>query len=339
MSDPSAQLHAALATALQQMEELLGQPLAITPSLDVVDDANFWALIELQADELWIRASTGVVSTLTAFWDAAYASETFLLGAGRPVTADKNDMLHLSLVWLMLHELQHFDLNHFDLMGCSFVGETAQSHQFAIATRVPAEPNPLPDLPVSDLPKVPLCLELQADHDASELLLDAYSADEWENLRHRAMAIFAVMMLIEREDAKNAAPLSTHPKAATRIFQLLGHITEMPLIPAQRIAIINGYDTIDPDDLPSNEEQTAYGKEVSIPCFFDAVNLAQIAGADSIRQDLGEAQDFFADVGVAKAADPAGFAAFKTDGARQWADLVLFNETLKTYQTLPDGLT
>ncbi|MFY0624590.1 MAG: hypothetical protein JXQ89_23175, partial [Pelagimonas sp.] len=328
-----------LATALQQMEELLGQPLAITPRLDVIDDSSFWALIELQAEDLCIRASTGVASTLAAFWDAAYASKTFLGGAGRPVTANKDDMLHLSLVWLMLHELQHFDLNHFDLMGCPFVGETAQSHQFAIASRAPAKPNPLPDFPISDLPKVPLCLELQADHDASELLLDAYSADEWESLRYRAMAISAVMMLIEQEDATNTAPLSTHPKAATRIFQLLGHITEMPLIPAQRIAIINGYDAIDPNDLPSNEEQTAYGKEVSIPCFFDAVNLAQIAGADSIRQDLGEAQDFFADVGIAKAADPEGFDAFKTNGARQWADLVLFNETLKTYQTLPDGLT
>ncbi|MGH1356115.1 MAG: hypothetical protein ACRBBS_13660 [Thalassovita sp.] len=339
MSDPSAQLHAALATALQQMEELLGQPLTLTPKLEVVDDTSFWALIELQAEGLSIRASTGVVSTLTTFWNAAYASETFLNGAGQPVTAGKDDMIHLSLVWLMLHELQHFDLNHFDLMGCSFVGETAQSHQFAIASRAPAKPNPLPDLPVSELPKVPLCLELQADHDASELLLDAYSADEWASLRHRAMAISAVMMLIEREDAKSAAPLNSHPKAATRIFQLLGHITEMLLIPAQRIAIINGFDAIDPDDLPSNEEQTAYSKDVSIPCFFDAVNLAQVVGADSIRQDLGEAQDFFADVGIAKAFDPAGFDAFKTDGARQWADLVLFNETLKTYQTLPDGLT
>lgn len=339
MLNPSTQLHSALSTALKQMEELLGQPLAITPRLDMVDDSSFWALIELQAEDLFIRASTGVVSTLAAFWNGAYASQTFLHGSGRPVTADKDDMLHLSLVWLMLHELQHFDLNHFDLMGCSFVGETAHSHQFAIASRAPAKPNPLPDLPMSDLPKVPLCLELQADHDACELLLDAYSADEWESLRHRALAISAVMMLIEREDAKIASPLSTHPKAATRIFQLLGHITEMPLIPAQRIAIINGYDAIDPNDLPSYEEQTAYSKEVSIPCFFDAVNLAQIAGADSIRQDLGEAQDFFADVGIAKAADPSGFGNFKTDGARQWADLVLFNETLKTYQTLPDGLT
>ncbi len=185
---------------------------------------------------------------------------------------------------------------------------------------------------------------VRRDHAAQEQLCEmgwsyAYSADEWESLRYRAMAISAVMVLIDQEDAKNTAPLSTHPKAATRIFQLLGHITEMPLIPAQRIAVINGYDAIDPNDLPSNEEQTAYGKDVSIPCFFDAVNLAQVAGADSIRQDLGEAQDFFADVGIAKAADPAGFDAFKTDGARQWADLVLFNETLKTYQTLPDGLT
>ncbi|GLO72298.1 hypothetical protein MACH17_38150 [Phaeobacter inhibens] len=243
----------------------------------------------MDQDVLWLRISTGAVAMLTDFWDTAYDDETFLAGVGQPVVADKEAMVHISLVWLMLHELQHFELNHFDFMGKSSIGETAQAQQFAIASRAPAKLSSLKDIPEGDRPKVPLCLELQADHDSAELLLDAYSADEWESLHHRALAISAVMMLIEREDAKSEEPISSHPKAATRIFQLLGHITEMPLIPAQRIAIINGYDAIDPNDLPSDEEQSAY----------------RLAGADSIRSDLGEAQDFFGDVGIANWLIPA----------------------------------
>ncbi|WP_298261299.1 hypothetical protein [uncultured Litoreibacter sp.] len=65
------------------------------------------------------------------------------------------------------------------------------------------------------------------------MLIDAYSSDEWEYLRVQTAAISAVMMLIEREDAKNNYEHLSHPKAATRIFQLLGHVIEMPMIQAK----------------------------------------------------------------------------------------------------------
>ena len=181
----------------------------------------------------------------------------------------------------------------------------------------------LKDIPPADLPKVEPCLEMQADADASEMVLDAYSPDGWDIIRARTAAISGMMMLIEREDAKRGHDLSSHPKAATRIFQLLGHVMEMPLIEAtlaqQHLEL-----GIDPT-LPSDEEQSAFNRQVSIPAFLDAVELARIAEADTIREDLGEPADFFGDIQIAKLVDPEEFNTMTTEGGVQWAELIAVN--------------
>ncbi|GAA6176975.1 hypothetical protein [Sulfitobacter pacificus] len=217
------------------------------------------------------------------------------------------------------------------MTGLRYLGETSQAEKFAIASLGEVISGPIDQVDEEDRAKVEPWLELQADHDAIELVLDAYSADEWQSLRARIICVAAMMMLIEREDAAlSGKPSGSHPKAATRIFQLLGHVMIMPLIPAQQIAIANGYDAIDPNDLPSDEEQSAFNHEVFIPAFFDAVNLARISGASSIRDDLGDYEDFFADVQIAQSGDVSTFSDLKTVGAREWANLVLFNDTVKT---------
>lgn len=199
-------------------------------------------------------------------------------------------------------------------------------------SQAPVTPDPLAGIDTGDRHKVEPCLERQADHDAIEMGLDGYSPDKWPSLRARVAAISAMMMLIEREDAKLVQGRSSHPKAATRIFQLLGHVTDMPTIPAQQKAALRGADRIDPADLPSENEQSAFNREVVLPAFFDAVHLARVAGAEAVRSDLGEAADFFGDIQLAKLGDVAAFAGLKTVGARQWADLVAFNEVLKGIQ-------
>ncbi|APX17045.1 hypothetical protein BWR17_15200 [Phaeobacter inhibens] len=167
----------------------------------------------------------------------------------------------------------------------------------------------------------PLCLELQADHEASELLLGIYSIDAWKELCEKVLAISGTMMLIELEDVKNGAEGRTHPKAATRIFQLLGHLSEMPLIRAQ----LNQ----DASLIPHEEELQAFAHEVTIPCFFDAIQLAQAAGAVSIANDLGSPENFFKDLEIAKLGDPSRYVELKTEGAREWAKLWPCNEALK----------
>lgn len=213
-------------------------------------------------------------------------------------------------MWLFLHEKSHVDLGHFELADIFGIAQraTVRSHQFEI---IPKERNLL----------TPLCLEMQADHEATDMMLGAYSPDKSEGPRERALAISGMMMLIELEDAKNNVEGRTHPKAATRIFQLLGHLAEIPLIQAQV--------SHDVSLISSEKELQSFAHKVTIPCFFDALQLAQAAGAASIAHDLGNPEDFFKDLEIAKLGDPPRYAELKTQGAQEWAKLWPCNEALK----------
>jgi|GEM_PF-1573543 len=324
---PADRLDTAFEAALRHYQAVLGQTFEPIPRCQWIETSAFWAVVTDEPDGYLLRVTTGLVDQVTELWRSACADDGFLAGAGQPVDADADQLIHLTLAWLMLHELQHVELNHFDLAGQSDLAETRNAPSFEIASREPPKHAPMLTLPEHLQSVARFCLELQADHDASEILLERYSPDEWVRLRQRIMAVSAMVMLIEREDAKNGQRGKTHPKAATRIFQLLGHVTELPLIPAQLAAHRNGTNQIDPADIVSPEEQAAYGKYVTIPSFFDAVHLARIANAESITQDLGDPTDFFKDIATAKIgsqkADP-----LRTEGAREWSKFVASNAAI-----------
>ena len=197
MSDAKARLSVALVTALAQVEELMGEPFALVPKLIPHKEAAFWALCETDGDGLTIRVSEGVVAAVDALWAAFLATQAERSDA---LVAQGGEMADLSLVWLMLHEMQHHDLKHFEIIGSGGIAETRAPQVLALVERHAARPNLLAGLGPAELAKVEPCLELQADHDAIELLIDAYSTEEWESLRHRATAIMAMMVLIEVND-------------------------------------------------------------------------------------------------------------------------------------------
>ena len=324
MSNAKARLAAALTTALAQVEELMGEPFALVPKLIPHEDATFWALCETEGDDLTIRVSEGAVAAVDALWAAFLATQAERSDA---LVAQSCVMADLSLVWLMLHEMQHHDLRHFEIIGRGGIAETRAPQVLALVERHVARPNLLTGFGPAELAKVEPCLELQADHDAIELLIDAYSADKWESLRHRAAAIASMMVLIAVEDSRHGGALSTHPKAATRIFQLLGHVAEMPFLPARFKAEARGADSIDPADLPQEDELLAFGEAVTLPLYRDSAGLAA-AGALAIQKDLGSAEAFFDDVSIARLGEAHRFRHLRTAGAAQWAELVRTNATI-----------
>ncbi|GAB5447387.1 hypothetical protein [Gymnodinialimonas sp.] len=305
----------------------MGEAFPVMPILDVIEDDGFWALAEMVEGDFIIRVPTGIVTTIDGLWRSAIGDPDFAHGIGGEIQASAEDLTHVGLVWLMLHELHHYEMGHFKFVGRAYLTETFSAHRFAIATRSAAPPPTVASLNPEDAANVEPCLEMQADHDAIDMLLDAYSPEEWSSLRARVTSIAAIMMLIELADAK---PLgdepSSHPKAATRIFQLLGHVVQMPLIQAM-LARRSPELGIDPM-IPSKEEQAAFRKEVVIPCFLDAVNLARVSDAEVIREDLGEPEDFFSDVGIALSDVSGAPVSIKTAGAAQWANLMMFNDKL-----------
>lgn len=219
--------------------------------------------------------------------------------------------------WLFLHELKHLELGHFLMLG--------KVPTFSLVSRGKHESYSIQNLPKRLCHKAKPCLELQADHDAIELMLESYSHDRWDKIRSNIASILAVMVLIEKTDEKNQVEHSTHPKAATRIFQLLGHVTEMWSLPAHAKAKSRGETTISEDDLPSDQEKQAFSKEVILPAFWDAVALAEVAQAKSIISDLGSPENFFADVARAKLGQ---WDELVTVGAIEWAELKDANDQI-----------
>ncbi|WP_424830907.1 hypothetical protein [Ruegeria sp.] len=317
----SEMLKLAFETALRRYDEYMVFPPEKRPCDVWIEAHEFWAVVEAKGDGYLLSVTTGLVEKVIQLWAETLPLEDLPIVSKKPLAPEAIQMTQISLVWLMLHEFHHIDMHHFDLTGEFAISETRNAPTFGVSRRASLTPNPLDAIPPNLRELVPFCLELQADHDAAEMLLENYSDEEWNSLRLRAMAASAMMMLIEREDEKHGPLNKTHPKASTRIFQLLGHLAEMPLIAAQTHQ--------DSSLIPDAEELEAFSREVTIPCFFDAIRMAQITGATSIASDLGDPANFFKDLEIAKLGDPSQYDELETQGAQEWAKLWPCNEALK----------
>ena len=155
----------------------------------------------------------------------------------------------------------------------------------ALVERRAARPNLLAGLGPAELAKVEPCLELQADHDAIELLIDAYSTEEWGSLRHRATAIMAMMVLIEVEGQparRRSLDGTRRPQRAS--FNCSGTWPRCPSFPPASKRRREGADRVDPADLPDEDEVRAFAEAVALPLYRDAVDLAAAAGALAIQK-------------------------------------------------------
>lgn len=319
-------IEVAIGAALSQYEMTMGEEFPTVPQLLLVEDDDFWAEAAVRKGALVISVTEGLIETVSAFWGNIITKQDSA-PEHDPIPGTADDLTHTSLVWLFLHELHHYQMGHFDITGRFNISEAKDANSFGALTRASQTLTPaLANVPPEDLPKVEPCLEMQADHDAIEMVLDAYSPDGWHIIRARTAAIAAMMVLIEREDAKRGHDLSSHPKAATRVFQLICHVMQMPKV-EEIIAKQHPELGIDPH-IPNDDELTSYNRKISRPVFFDALELANAAGAESITTDLSTPETFFHDIGLARIGNRTSFDGMLTVGSKQWAELIDFNSTL-----------
>lgn len=209
--------------------------------------------------------------------------------------------------WITLHERAHIELGHFSILeGVPTFNLVTKSGKSQVRDT---------DLPRELWDKVERCLELQADHEALEEMLGNIDPADWAELRVTIASIASVMVAIEKIDAQNPNPSETHPKAATRIFQLLGHVNDMWSIGVS----LNGA------HWPDAEQVQAFSKEVILPSYFDAIELAHAEGATSFLSDLGDPAVFFDDMTNAKLGH---WDQLQTVGAKEWAELKDANEKI-----------
>lgn len=164
-----------------------------------------------------------------------------------------------------------------------------------------------------------------------EMLIRGHLPDEWPMVRSRAATISAIVMLVQLEDAKHGGTNATQPKAATLIFQLFGHIWDVSKVPAFVKANQEGRE-VDPDDLPSEEEESQFISDVAIPVMLDAITLARVAGATGISEEIGSFTEFAQDVQAVSIGSIGD--GLRTAGARQYIELFDLNARLLELQGL-----
>ena len=141
------------ASSVSRKRAFFGEAWVLCPVLEVEQHTSLFASTELSND-LRLRVSTGCVIAIEQLHKERSAE--FDVGS--------------AFEWLLLHELHHAAFGHFALMHGTQV--------LYLVSRKKREATPLNDLPKDLWHKVPPCLELQADHDALEMMLGDYSADD-----------------------------------------------------------------------------------------------------------------------------------------------------------------
>lgn len=134
-----------------------------------------------------------------------------------------------------------------------------------------------------------------------------------------------MVFIIEAEERQLNTPLRYHPSAATRLFMLIAHLVEMPMIPGIKRAYAEGLEHLPKSYLPTSDELVTYRSEVVGPVMAASQFIAEACGIPQAWQELGTAEAFFADIDaiiIHQADDRDDFA---TQGAKQWAALKPLN--------------
>ena len=263
-----------------------------------------------------ITVSIGVVERLDQLWSQLWP--TALLAGARGATSPE-DCADLSLTWLLLHELMHVRLRHHRLLSSNRLVE--------IGTPDDVRREPAAALGgLLDPSRLSRCLELQADDDASRVFLGAYDEADAAAFRVRAVAIFVVMALIERENDRLGNRNVSHPAAVTRLFMLMA--TMMTIWgdgDAERDIRDDGHTYIKGDALPDDRFE-AYLRTVFRPLLNDVTLVVTAAGATTFIDDLQDEGPLLRDLRTALFEPALSPQLLATQAAKEWLDLAPTNQ-------------
>ncbi len=327
-------LTTALSSAIEQFELITGQSFEHDLTFEVTRDDGFWALAQPFGEGIQIRVSTGAVHAIDRLWQEVWGANILLVSEGkrtqnyRGIEHTPTRLADFSLLWLLLHELMHIVMGHVDLLDGAALVETASARKFTDKAAPDAIINALQQIPDMDKPFVHRCVELQADSEATDILLEVYSDEQWGELRARAASIFVVMALIERENDKSDIRGITHPKAATRFFTLLAHLFQMWLYPNAELEQGDESLMVSTPEAPDPEEFEKYASEVLIPAVNDALIISEAAGAKSFLAGIGDHVAILHDISTVQYVQDLSADTLKTGAAKEWLELMGANQRI-----------
>ena len=321
-----AYLEASLARSLARYEERVGQSFPVPTSIRCVSDGTFWASARGDKGQLTLTVSIGALSRIRTVWDRTLSISSVLPPEQRiALLGHEAHAVETSVAWLIQHELNHHAIGHFDLIDGAGLAEGVSPYGLGIVERTRRAQSRLSALTPKERSELHQCLELQADHDATEIVLGAYSAENWPLFRYYSICILVVIFIIEAEERQSSDPLRYHPYAATRLFMLIAHLVELPTIPGIKRAHAEGLDHLPKSYLPPAEETFAYRSKVVKPVMAASQIIAEACGIPEAWDDLGTVDAFFADIDAILIHHADKPEAFQTQGAKQWAELKPLN--------------
>lgn len=311
--DSEQRLRDALNAALERYAGVMGKPFPGKASLTFQTTDDFIALARPSADGVEIIVSSGVVTRTKELWAQAAEISDGLPEENGLNVGNTEEAINASLMWLMLHELHHHQIGHLELVGSSGLSETGAFPELGLTQRSAHTPSRLDGMAKQKRLAINRCIELQADHDALEILLDRYSDQGWEYIRYYMACAMAVMVLI---DQQGQAPDNdrSYPLSATRIFQLFAALAYL-WMPGPNSDW----------EAPEDSEIDAFYTAVVIPAVSDAIIIATAGGAQPVIASFEQIDALLYDMRMLAEPDKHDLSLLQTLGAKEYADLLPAN--------------
>lgn len=333
------QLKQAAAEAFARFEDRRGEVFDPEPTVRLLPRVDIYAEVKWHGNGAAVDVSVGCLQRIEALWQNALQSKVLIDDAGNrlesvdgePVTEER--LAHLSLTWLILHELMHLRLGHLDVLDIAALAEC----DIDIAEASEIEVHWSEELDEAELPLIRPCLELQADNDATEVMFGVYDETEWSRFRIEAAAIFVVMAVMEKAEVERDNPDRTYPKVATRFFTLFAQLFQYWLYGDAQLEAGDGESFVRTAREPSGEDFQRYMKFVLALAISDAIHIALWGDAKSFLDDLGAGSALFSDLFEAQYADKLATADLQTAAANEWRKLLPVNEKIMNLSGLRDG--
>lgn len=314
MTDYKDKLNTAYQAALDRYQMIMEEAFPAQSILTTHSTSDFVALARPMKNGVEIVVSKGVVDDVTVLWQKVIKLSDSMPEGTQLNVLNVDDAIDASLMWLILHELHHEQIGHLELIGPAGISETALKAELGLTSRSAAKPSALDGMTKVKSHAIKRCLELQADHDALEIILDHYSDQGWEYVRFYMAAAMAMMVLIDQQDEADDDD-RTHPYAETRAFQLVGILSQL-------WKPTSTSDWEQPDD----DEIQKFYEEVVVPSVADFFVIATAAGQSNIVQSWDDVDAFFDDILLLQDPDNPDLNNLKTKGAREYASLALTNQ-------------
>lgn len=330
-ADFSQKLESVRLIALELLRSQCDFKFIVMPEIFFKDSNLFSAEAFNDQGKVFIEINRGCIEQIESLWNAVLDERILLDVNGKRLSdsdgeqLDKDYLVNVSLVWLMLHELMHVRLGHLELLD---VVSLVEVEPVSENSKSKLAQNLAEHFSEDELKLVRPCLELQADNDATETLFGAYEKGKWDQFRTEAAAIFVVMALMERAETALNIPEEerTYPKVGTRFFTLFAQLFQYWLYGDAELEAGDGESFVRTAREPQGEDFERYAKTVLALTISDAIQIAASAGVTSFLDDIGAGQSFFEDIYKIQYAENLAEADLQTEAAKQWRELLPINE-------------